>query len=108
MSSDFQVFDIALAGMQSQHQQLRESAMHIARTNLPGAQNAQPFSQSMNAMAVDSTTGQQGLTPSGGPGTVDDMVTILRAGRLYEANTSVISAARSAFEKALEISGRRT
>lgn len=100
---DFQIFDVASVSMNREHLRIRQAADHIANAN-----NVQRNAFSEAEAGEDAPATTEAASTSEGPAnTVEDFMTIMTASRIYEANVTVISAARAAFEKALEISGRR-
>lgn len=105
---EFQVINVALDSMNREHQRMRQASDRIASSNLETSGNSKTgFSQTLNGTTETASTAAE-LPPANSAGnTIDEITTIMSASRMYDANVSVISAARSAFEKALEISGRR-
>lgn len=101
---DYQVFDVASASMNREHLRMRQAADHIANANRSQAGGG--FSIT-DADGVAPVKGDATPAAVGSGSTVEDMMVIMTSSRLYEANVTVIAAARAAFEKALEISGRR-
>lgn len=99
--NDFQIFDVAAVAMNREHQRIRQAANEVANSN----RVREPFSNAVSgedgAVAVESELASSPMS------TIDSMVTIMISARAYEANVSVVAAARAAFEKALEITGRR-
>lgn len=105
---EFQVFNVAMDSMNREHQRMRQAANRIATSNLQSDSSTGNFSDALKTSPGAETSAENTANALSQPtNTIDEMTTIMAASRLYEANVSVISSARSAFEKALEISGRR-
>lgn len=105
---EFQVFNVAMDSMNREHQRMRQAANRIATSNLQSDSSTGNFSEALQSTpGTEKETANSTNATSQPTNTIDEMTTIMAASRLYEANVSVISSARSAFEKALEISGRR-
>lgn len=106
---EFQVINVALDSMNREHKRMRQASDRIASSNIEtNGTSKTGFSQTLNGTTEtgSSPATEQSSANSAG-NTIDEITTIMSASRMYDANVSVISAARSAFEKALEISGRR-
>lgn len=106
---EFQVINVALDSMNREHQRMRQASDRIASSNLEtNSTSKMGFSQTLNGTPETASTPAAELSSANSAGnTINEITTIMSASRMYDANVSVISAARSAFEKALEISGRR-
>lgn len=100
----FPIFDIAGVSMEREQLRMRQAAMRVADWNARAEGSA--FGAQMDTQSTPASAGTASASVNQ-VSTLAEMTLIMRSARAYEANVSVVTAARSAFEKALEITARR-